>query len=365
MKKLNRVLQNSLLNIFLIINIFTFFLKFINIEDIEFNKFTFIFKINALFGLTLILLSRFNVLDLILLFSSFLLSLVIRDGNILMLSIISILVKNKNIEKHINFILKIYISFLFLIILFHFTGLIDNIDLDTLRYDEKTNLFHKRYSLGFINPNTFFLNLLPIYTVYIFNCYEEWKIKNTLLILITSGFFYYLTKSRTVFISLIIIILLIHIKNIFSLKIIKNIFPILTILSILSGKYLVFNEKIIKITSKRVILWNHFSDFGNFSFLSQKINLYENLSTHNLFLYILNRYGIFFYLIIMYIYIKILDKSLFLKKEKWIVVITLNLLVGFFEDGILLFPINIIIIYFYNFLLNKDNENKNIEDNTN
>ncbi len=357
MNKVNNSLYNILLNLFLTVNIFSFFQRFIVINNLYFGDLKFIFKLNFLLGIVLLILkNKLNKKDFLIIFFGIILYFFLKDGNILMMIILSILLKNNNINKSIRYLVKVYIIIFIGIICSHLLGLTENIDLNTLRYQEDSGEFLKRYSLGFINPNTLYLNFLPIYSVYIFFFYEKWKLRNTFLMIISSGMIYFITKSRTVFLAILLTLFLINIKNFFIRKFFSNIFLYLTLFTLLCGKYLVTNNFLVRITSNRIELWSHFSNFDNIGLFSKEIKNYSEivnyeLSSHNLFLYILNRYGIVFYCIVMLIYFFIIKKSLHVKKDKWIIVIFLNLVVGIFEDGVLLFPINILSIYFYNFLL--------------
>lgn len=196
-----------------------------------------------------------------------------------------------------------------------------------------------RKSLGFSHPNAVFVYLIPIFLSYMYIRIEKWRLYDSLFIFGISNVLYRLTNSRTGFILNSIIIIYIHMWNLFEeylekIKLIKffylNLFTIMTTLSLSIGIFFHLNSKLNELLSLRPMIWYEYSYnfISNISILKRSKLKY--LALDNSYLWILFLDGVLIWILYNYTYYKIL-KNIFYKKEIKIIVIYL-LLYSLFEN---------------------------------
>lgn len=249
--------------------------------------------------------------------------------------------KNKRL-KYLLFILSFFYIFILLLNIF---GLLEfNNTKSVIR--EFINFTVYRRTLGFNHPNAAMSLLLPIFSLLYYLYYDKYKKAVVILILVIGKIMFDLTYSRTTFILIILLVLLIFIKDKY-IKKFKKLFLMTGNIMIFLTIYLplYFKESILnKYLSGRLRLFNYYLTNYNVSFLGDKeiIKSYSQYILDNTYLRILLENGILGILLLM-ILIYSMMRMLFKNKDyKAIRIFFIILIFGFMESSALFYYFNII-----------------------
>lgn len=227
---------------------------------------------------------------------------------------------------------------------------------DEIQYFRKDKI---RYSLGFYNPNSVFLNWIPVVLGMYYVIKNKYVYVSISFILSTILFF--LTDCRIGYGCVIIFLVYILLNNfkivkrILSCKIFKYLFIIFFILSILLALLYGnnYDNFVNKLFSNRLVYWNyHICDVPFFSFFGNSMRDYL-YTVDNTYLVIFKECGLFVFLIYFYIMLKSYELLSF--DEKFIMIVFL--IYGMFESNAMIGSINFLLpiqlIKLINFKLNK------------
>lgn len=224
----------------------------------------------------------------------------------------------------------------------------------------------KRYSLGFGNPNTLFIILFIILASFLYINFDKNNIITNIIIIIISYIFFYMTKSRTGFYSVCIMVLLIIFfkkcqfrKRNFLIKyLLKNIIIIVTLFSLFLA--ISFNNMdgfINQILSKRPYYWNIYINndiykigmFGN-NMLGNKMfeEFIKEFPLDNAYLYIICIQGIFSFIVYSIIYYFGIRSLIYYNMNKEILFIIIFLIYGIFENITFNIALNFTLLFILN-----------------
>lgn len=250
------------------------------------------------------------------------------EQNFLISFLLAIVCLNRNDKDFLkNFFYSSIICFVFTLIL----NLMGILEVDNI-IRNVNGVIIARYTLGFRHPNEVFLFFLPI--VLSGFCLFSDKKMFYILTIISASLLYKFTDSRTGFYVVIIFLIFVLFRKIFTKKLIKKAIPVLfLILTIFSIFLAMFygenrNNKISRILSGRPYYWNYYVEnetlitpFGN--------NIVEEQVIDNFYIYLLVQLGLvgyIIYFIIYYVSLKNLNYD-----YKYLIVATIFLIYGLFE----------------------------------
>ena len=254
--------------------------------------------------LSLIFLNlKSDIKDKILIFIGGLITLISKNGNILIFFMLAIYARNNKLSiKHIVKIYTIISLIMFLTILISYTlGIIGN-----GVYTHYRNGI-PRIDFGFGNPNVPFLCLMPILTGYIYLKFDKYSIIDRIIILVVLLFLYFNTYSRTGLIAILITLTFIEVVRVININYIKNnkyiafalgnIFTIMCLFSIFVAIFL--NKwKFNVLLSSRPEYWNFYLREINFIGFNKTTELIYPLD--NSYIYLLKMFGILSGLLIVF-----------------------------------------------------------------
>ena len=291
-----------------------------------------------------------------------------KDKNILKFSIILMGSTFVDFNKIIKTDFKFRSIFFILVVVCNQIGLMNAVNV--FRYDGTV-----RYSLGFIHPNTFALNVfIIVLDEYYLNYIKGSKINIKLLIrdllLYIFAFCIILFVSNTKSCCLIILMLMLtlFLKNIiykiynnkFIMTFLKNLFLIFLILSFIIAFFYNSNSNFYKklddVLSSRVTIWNHYTENYDISIFGQVINetskqlAKENHLKHypldNGYLYMLYVQGLVVTIMYVILFYKLIKYALKNKLYILLNIIILILIYGIIESNFCNINNNVFVLAF-------------------
>ena len=300
-------------------------------------------------------------------------------NTILMMCLLIIACKNIKLESVIKYDLKIKILFLIIVSILYFLNLTN------------VNLHYRngvvRHSMGFSNPNVFSNYILSITVEYLYLRKDKIKIKDIVVILISILVIDYYADSRTQILCLIVLAIILFLNKYTKKKfinnkinnfIIKNLFLILTIISLMlvyfynQGSPLVYsiNEQ----TSGRVRRIAEVMDQYDINLIGNKLNLVtsmqakltgeEQVALDNVYIYILLSYGIITFIYLCIAINKFIKYTIIEKEDILRVIILIFLIGGLMERFFVEIQINIFLLYFSHMIYNNKQKLENMENKT-
>lgn len=254
------------------------------------------------------LINKINKIEILLILLSALTYLFTRSSEFLIMILYLIASKNINQNNYITFLFFISFFSFIVIIALNYINLVPS---QTIHYRLIDNIKINRDDLGFGNPNSAFVYLIPIITSYIYLRYEKWCVLDTILYSCTIYAIYTITLSRTgllINISSIVLIFLYKktkISNILNFSIKYS--PIFLILLSLIVSILLHDSKTLNsILSNRPYIWGDYinNSFNIQSILGQPLPPHESrLPLDNSYIPLVVYKGIFHFLFFIFLFI--------------------------------------------------------------
>ena len=271
--------------------------------------------------------------------------------------------KEIDIDKFIKYDAKLKIIFLIIVILLFYLGFTKNYNM--IRPNGQI-----RYSMGFSHPNIFSTYVFSALASLFYVLYKNETNKKIFIMLLLFAIcsIYYLADSRTIILSLILLLIF----NIFKFKpqILRKVqyLPlILLCVSLIIGyKYNASNNimsKTNELLSQRLYFMNKYLNnysinlFGNkleyISSIYGKENGIEAMILDNSYLLFILRYGIINTIVFGYLLINTLKK--YSKENILNIIFTVFLIYGLFESGLINLDTNIFLLYLSNYFYKLQN----------
>lgn len=320
----------------------------------------------------ILIFEKYNGRDIFIIVCLFLFAII--SKNMLFILVGLILISTKEMSERIVVERYFYINLLLIlsVLLLYYMGFLPDVEL-VKHYEKSTG--HLRKTLGFINPNTFFVKMIPLIMSYVYLKYENWNFKNTLILIIVIFIGFLVTGSRTgTFANLLLLIYIYCFKcfnnlifnQIFLRIIFKINFFVLTWITILLAHIDNENNILNIVLSRRPLYWSKFIEEGVFSLLfffgRKKIEMLAKYPLDNGYLAILIYGGLLSFLFFNHIYMKGITQIIEERKAKIIIIILYISIYSLFEDVLLNILLNFSWIILYKRIgTNTEGEDENDE----
>ena len=232
-------------------------------------------------------------------FSS-LIFLIYKEDNLFFYFLIAILYEDEDTLKMVKIIFYTSLIMYIIVLILGITDIISS----TIAYRNIDGNLDVRRSLGFFNANAVFIYYLPI-VLSGYYLFSNVKIFN-ILVLITATILYFFARSRAGYIVVCLFILLSLFKNNKIIpKLSKNMFGIMTIISILIA--ILYGQNSTNTINELLSGRPYFSYYyleNNLVFTFFGNNMINSMILDNFYLRLLVNYGIIGYLVYFYIYRK-------------------------------------------------------------
>ncbi|GAA3660155.1 hypothetical protein [Asaccharospora irregularis] len=308
-----------------------------------------------------------NKTEIIIFLATMMLYLLTREGSILMIVLLAIAIKN--IED--DYVVKSYIilNLIFIVGSIIIGNLMPHIaPIPEAHYRIVEGELVSREAFGFANPNSPFWFTLAIYAGYIFLRFDDYNKYDRILLIFTTIFIYYFTKSRTgaiaIFGALVFVELLkkIDLKdNILLTKGLKLIPFIFLVSSLLVGTVFAKVSSLNSLMASRPRHWNAYlvkngnllTLFGNK--YSSEIKAAHPLDSSYVYMYAF--LGLVSLIFFMYLLYKGLDLFIINDQKKYIAIVMMFLIYALAENILLEVGYNFTIVLLIKHIIinNKDN----------
>ena len=296
----------------------------------------------------------------------FIISYKIDNNYLIALALIILCIDTLDFKMFIKYDLVIKVLFVIILFILFKLGMTTNFFL----YTQTGKL---RSSMGFMHPNSFGLYIFSIYADIIYIRYKKLDFKDFILGILLFLIIIFTSRSRTSSFGIVLLYFLTFISKKIKKteKLNKNIAIIAPLFFLILVIFLIYKYNSSKLyinlnefLSMRLYYWRQF--YNNY-----KVNLFGNKVYYvgsyeafhynrtprildNSYLYIILNYGVFGYIALYYIFIKIINKA-YLNKNNVIIIIMLSyFILGFSEVIIFSFYLNVFILYFYECLSDKN-----------
>ncbi len=326
----------------------------------------------GLLFLQFVFLKKHNLTEIAIFITSCVLYVFTKEGSILVLSLLAISIRY--IED--KYVVKTYIimTLCFTVGCMLMGNLMNDIaQVPQIHYRFTRGDYIVRETFGFVNPNSVFLFLLPIFAGYIYLRYDKYNMVDRILLFAITYFIYYKTMSRTGFITILGALVFVDAVKLLDFKrhpkIAKSIkfLPIVFLIGSVAVGTVFSNVKLLsKALASRPIHWNTylvkegniFTLFGN----SYSDILKSNHPLDSSYVYIVAMLGIASLIFFMYLLYRGLDIFINKNEKKYIIIVFMFLIYGLAENTLLEAGYNFTIILLIKHIMNNNPKDFSIGD---
>lgn len=321
----------------------------------------------GLLFLQFVIQKNHNKTEIMLFLTAVLLYVFTREGSILVIILLSIAVK----EIEDDYVVKSYIllNLIFIVTCILIGNLMPYVaQVPEVHYRIIDGQYIPREAFGFANPNSIFLLALSIYAGYIYLRFDDYNKYDRILLIVTTLFIYYFTKSRTGGITIIAALVFVEVLRLTDLKdrrLIANgirLLPIMFLIVSLAVGTVFSNVTIFnKVLASRPVHWHaylieygsKFTLFGNK--YSDAVKAAHPLDSSYVYMYAF--LGLVSLIFFMYLLYKGLDLFIINDQKKYIAIVMMFLIYALAENILLEVGYNFTIVLLIKHIIinNKDN----------
>lgn len=321
----------------------------------------------GLLFLQFVIQKNHNKTEIMLFLTAVLLYVFTREGSILVIILLSIAVK----EIEDDYVVKSYIllNLIFIVTCILIGNLMPYVaQVPEVHYRIIDGQYIPREAFGFANPNSIFLLALSIYAGYIYLRFDDYNKYDRVLLIVTTLFIYYFTKSRTGGITIIAALVFVEVLRLTDLKdrrLIANgirLLPIMFLIVSLAVGTVFSNVTIFnKVLASRPVHWHaylieygsKFTLFGNK--YSDAVKAAHPLDSSYVYMYAF--LGLVSLIFFMYLLYKGLDLFIINDQKKYIAIVMMFLIYALAENILLEVGYNFTIVLLIKHIIinNKDN----------
>ena len=321
----------------------------------------------GLLFLKFVIQKNHNKTEIMLFLTAVLLYVFTRKGSILVIILLSIAVK----EIEDDYVVKSYIllNLIFIVTCILIGNLMPYVaQVPEVHYRIIDGQYIPREAFGFANPNSIFLLALSIYAGYIYLRFDDYNKYDRVLLIVTTLFIYYFTKSRTGGITIIAALVFVEVLRLTDLKdrrLIANgirLLPIMFLIVSLAVGTVFSNVTIFnKVLASRPVHWHaylieygsKFTLFGNK--YSDAVKAAHPLDSSYVYMYAF--LGLVSLIFFMYLLYKGLDLFIINDQKKYIAIVMMFLIYALAENILLEVGYNFTIVLLIKHIIinNKDN----------
>lgn len=321
----------------------------------------------GLLFLQFVIQKNHNKTEIMLFLTAVLLYVFTREGSILVIILLSIAVK----EIEDDYVVKSYIllNLIFIVTCILIGNLMPYVaQVPEVHYRIIDGQYIPREAFGFANPNSIFLLALSIYAGYIYLRFDDYNKYDRILLIVTTLFIYYFTKSRTGGITIIAALVFVEVLRLTDLKdrrLIVNgirLLPIMFLIVSLAVGTVFSNVTIFnKVLASRPVHWHaylieygsKFTLFGNK--YSDAVKAAHPLDSSYVYMYAF--LGLVSLIFFMYLLYKGLDLFIINDQKKYIAIVMMFLIYALAENILLEVGYNFTIVLLIKHIIinNKDN----------
>ena len=321
----------------------------------------------GLLFLKFVIQKNHNKTEIMLFLTAVLLYVFTREGSILVIILLSIAVK----EIEDDYVVKSYIllNLIFIVTCILIGNLMPYVaQVPEVHYRIIDGQYIPREAFGFANPNSIFLLALSIYAGYIYLRFDDYNKYDRVLLIVTTLFIYYFTKSRTGGITIIAALVFVEVLRLTDLKdrrLIANgirLLPIMFLIVSLAVGTVFSNVTIFnKVLASRPVHWHaylieygsKFTLFGNK--YSDAVKAAHPLDSSYVYMYAF--LGLVSLIFFMYLLYKGLDLFIINDQKKYIAIVMMFLIYALAENILLEVGYNFTIVLLIKHIIinNKDN----------
>lgn len=321
----------------------------------------------GLLFLQFVIQKNHNKTEIMLFLTAVLLYVFTREGSILVIILLSIAVK----EIEDDYVVKSYIllNLIFIVTCILIGNLMPYVaQVPEVHYRIIDGQYIPREAFGFANPNSIFLLALSIYAGYIYLRFDDYNKYDRILLIVTTLFIYYFTKSRTGGITIIAALVFVEVLRLTDLKdrrLIANgirLLPIMFLIVSLAVGTVFSNVTIFnKVLASRPVHWHaylieygsKFTLFGNK--YSDAVKAAHPLDSSYVYMYAF--LGLVSLIFFMYLLYKGLNLFIINDQKKYIAIVMMFLIYALAENILLEVGYNFTIVLLIKHIIinNKDN----------
>ncbi|QQQ86115.1 polysaccharide polymerase [Peptacetobacter hiranonis] len=311
-----------------------------------------------------LLIRKHNITELAIFLTACVLYVFTREGAILVLILLAIIVRDIDDEYVVKNYLIINALFIIAFVLIG-NFLPDLIKISDTHYRLKDGVYVVRNCFGLHNPNLVFFYSIGVYAAYIFLRFDKYNMVDRAILLVMTIFIYKVTMSRTGLLTMIAALFLVEILKYIDLKrytkisFLVKISPILLLVgSVAIGVLFSKSELLNSVLASRPRYWNiYLTQEGNFLSLFGNVYSAEIKQANpldNSYVYLTVMLGLVSVVFFMFLLYKGLD--IFIKKNenKYIAVIVMFLVYSFAENILFEAGFNFGIVFLIKYIILDD-----------